>query len=105
MTALEELQQELEMSLLGEDWQKTQKEKAEKHKYGPRDYLKGKEDAHTALSVFHKGAAHVQYGSPKMAIRHNLKGSRHHNRQSARHAALADAYGRLSRSYRSRHED
>lgn len=112
-----ELQEELELSLLGEDWEKNQIKADQKHvkrntAYGSPNYAmhyhKDRALRHQAQADFHKAASSTHLWKSPEARVHNLADpdkSAHHVKKAAKHQALADAHRNLSDKYKRREID
>jgi len=104
VTDFNELQEELAMALLDEDWKKGQKAKAAKSDNGDWHYHNDKHYLHKDRADFHKAVAKVMLRPEhaKLAAKHGLgfsaKEYKKHQQQGNRHQALADAHAEMRKN-------
>jgi len=100
MLDLKELQEELALSLLDEVWAKKHAALAAKDPISDWSYHNSQHWKHKERADFHKAAFHMHGPDHrKVNAKHNLINSvddmKHHQRQAARHNALATAHAKL----------
>jgi hypothetical protein len=110
-----ELQEDLELTLLGEVWEKNQikaDRKSVKLPHNgpntPMHYHTDRALRHQAQADFHKAASSTHLWKSPEARVHNLADpdkSTHHVKKAAKHQALADAHRNLSDKYKRREID
>lgn len=97
MADFTELQEALDMALLGEDWEKTQKAKAAKHPDGPSQYHSKQGEVHREKEkIFNTLAAAAKY--PSIAKKHNLdpEKAEYYKQKAVRHRRLGTAHSSLA---------
>lgn len=100
MTIFEDLQGELALSLLGEDWKKKHAGLAAKDPHGDWVYHQSKIRHHKALAKFHNAAMEVSGFHPEVSAKHNLGTPRRHLQLAKRHEALLAAHEKLGSAHK-----
>jgi hypothetical protein len=95
VTDFNELIENLTMSLLGEDWEKSQQRLAKKHPESEYAYHAHKEQMHTDLAKLHQAAADVAEYYPDESKKHIKGDMDHHEAQLTKHYNLAVAHGKM----------
>jgi len=102
MLDLTEVQEALQLALLGENWLKNQANRGLASSEGPSDYHAQKAERHTRLATYHQAAADLGTHNPRDSKRLGIAPSElgYHFSRAAKHRRLAVGHNSLRRANR-----